>query len=72
MMLFTYQDKLVLKENIEKLTENEWIQIYYILKNNNESITINTNGVFFDLINISNKSLTKIKEMINNKNRKEN
>ena len=65
-MLFNYKEKLKIKNKIDKLTEDEWIQIFYILKNNNESYTINKNGLFFDLINITNSTLEKIKNYIDN------
>ena len=51
-MVFTYQDKLNLKEDIVTLTKHDWFQIYIILKNNKESFTTNNSGLFFDLINI--------------------
>ena len=65
-MVFTYQDKLALKEAIVKLTKHDWFQIYIILKNNNESFTTNNSGLFFDLINVSNESLDLIKAYIDN------
>lgn len=65
-MVFTYQDKVDLKENILKLSEQDWFQVYIILKNNKESFTINENGLLFDLINISNNSLDLIKNYIEN------
>ena len=65
-MVFTYQDKLALKEEIITLTKHDWFQIYIILKNNNEKITTNKSGLFFDLINISNESLDLIKAYMDN------
>jgi len=65
-MVFTYEDKMKLKEEIIKLTRHDWFQIYIILKNNTESFTTNNAGLFFDLINISNDSLELIKKYIDN------
>ncbi len=65
-MIFNYQDKLKLKEEIIKLNSHDWFQIYIILKNNKNSFTTNNSGLFFDLINISNDSLVLIKNYINN------
>ena len=65
-MIFTYGDKLKLKEQIDILSKYDWIQIYYILKNKEETFTINKNGLLFDLINISNDSLNLIKNYIDN------
>ena len=65
-MVFTYQDKTDLKEQIITLNKHDWFQIYVILKNNKESFTTNNSGLFFDLINVSNESLDLIKEYIDN------
>ena len=65
-MIFNYQDKLKLKEEIIKLNSHDWFQMYIILKNNGESFTTNNSGLFFDLINISNDSLVLIKNYIDN------
>lgn len=65
-MIFTYQDKMDLKDKIIKLTKHDWFQIYVILKNNKESFTTNNSGLFFDLINVSNESLDLIRNYIDN------
>jgi len=64
-MIYTYNDKIKIKSQIEKLSYNDWIQIYLILKNEKENFTINKNGLLFDLINISNSTLDKINNYIN-------
>ena len=72
-MVFTYEDKMKLKEDIIKLSKYDWINIYNdILKKNDESYTINNAGLFFDLINISNQSLDMIKNYINNQKTNQN
>ena len=65
-MIFNYNDKMKLKEEIIKLNKHDWFQIYIILKNNKESFTTNNSGLFFDLINISNDSLELVKNYIEN------
>ena len=65
-MIFNYQDKLKLKEEIIKLSSHDWFQIYIILKNNKESFTTNNSGLFFDLINVSNNSLVLVKNYVDN------
>ena len=68
-MIFTYENKLKLKEDILNLTKNDWWNIYNnILEKNDEPITVNNTVLLFDLINISNKSLTLIKNYIDNIN----
>jgi hypothetical protein len=63
-MLFDYQEKQKIKKQIMELSEEEWVNIFYIIKNNNEQYTINKSGLLFDLINISNETLMKIKKYI--------
>jgi hypothetical protein len=65
-MLFTFKDKDNLKKKIEKLNNLQSIYIYNILKKNVEKFTINDNGLFFDLLDISNKSLEEIVIFFNN------
>jgi len=66
---FTYEEKLKLKEEILKLTPNDWTSICTgILIPNNERLTIKQGGVFFCLINTSNKSVNAIKRFIEHKN----
>lgn len=68
-MFFTYEDKLKLKEEILKLSKNDWWNIYNnILLKKNEPVTVNSSGLLFDLINISNESLSLINNYINNIN----
>lgn len=70
-MFYTYQDKMNLKEEIEGLKKDDWYQIYLILKNAEENITVNNNGVLFDLINVSNNTLTQIKLYLDDKSKKQ-
>ena len=51
MVFYTYQDKMNLKDEIEGLSKDDWYQIYLILKKADEKLTVNNNGVLFDLIN---------------------
>jgi hypothetical protein len=66
-MLFTYEDKDKLKKKLEKLNNIQSIYLYNILKKNNEKYTINDNGLFFDLLDISNKSLKEIIKFLKEK-----
>jgi hypothetical protein len=66
-MFFTYQDKESLKKKIEKLNNLQSIYVYNILKKNKEKFTVNVNGLFFDLLDVSNKSLEEIVFFLNKK-----
>lgn len=55
------------KEILEKLTIEDYNNIYIILKNNNEKIVVTKNKLFIDLTKIKPESLEYIKEMINQK-----
>ena len=70
-MFYTYQDKMNLKEEIEGLGKEDWYQIYLILKNEDEKLTVNNNGVLFDLINVSNKTLEQIRDYLDDKSNKQ-
>lgn len=70
-MFYTYQDKMNLKEEIESLSKDDWYQIYLILKKSEEKITVNNNGILFDLINISNNTLAEIRKYLDNKSNKQ-
>jgi hypothetical protein len=48
-IIYTFQMKKKLAANIIKLEKFEQIQIYHIIKNNNEKFTKNQNGILFDL-----------------------
>jgi len=67
-MLFTFEDKVTLKKKIQKLNNLQSIYIYNILKKNVEKFTINDNGLFFDLLDISNKSLGEMVNFFKNHN----
>ena len=71
MKFYTYQDKMTLKAELEGLTKDDWYQIYLILKKKDEKITVNNNGVLFDLINVSNNTITTIKEYLDDKSKKQ-
>ena len=48
-IIYTFQMKKKLAANILKLEKFEQIQIYHIIKNQNEKFTKNQNGILFDL-----------------------
>ena len=71
-MIYTFNDKSIIKQRLEKLNTFTSIYIFNILKKNNEKYTVNTNGLFFDLLEISNKSIEEIEKYLddlNNKNK---
>ena len=47
-----------------KLQENDYYNIYYILKDNNEDVTLNKSGCYFDLMNLQKKTLDMIRAII--------
>ena len=66
MTIYTFNDKKDIKDKLEKLNSFTSIYIFNILKKNNEKYTINSNGLFFDLLEISNKSIEEIQNYIKN------
>jgi len=66
---FSYEQKLKIRNEILKLTKNDWESLCVsILLPNKESITISKTGVYFSLNNISDKSLNAILHYINYQN----
>lgn len=65
MSIYTFDDKSKIKSKLEKLNNFNSIYIFNILKKNNEKYTINSNGLFFDLLEITNKSIGEIEEYLN-------
>ena len=63
-MIYTFNDKSIIKDRLEKLNSFTSIYIFNILKKNNEKYTVNTNGLFFDLLEISNKSIEEIEKYL--------
>ena len=61
MLLVDYRH---MHKNINICSINEMMYIFQIIVIHNESYTRNSNGIFFDLNQISEKTLKKIKEYI--------
>ena len=60
-----YDDRKAFHDNLKSLVKSENEQIFRILKKNNEKYTENSNGVFFDVINISEKTFDEMKLFMN-------
>ncbi len=75
--IFTIDDKRNIVETVKNLSKDVHLEIFYYLHKINSSYTVNANGVFFNLNNIDNSTLSTLKDMIhfynkNEKNLKEN
>tara|TARA_B100001175_G_C19486730_1_gene630220 strand:- start:794 stop:1009 length:216 start_codon:yes stop_codon:yes gene_type:complete len=57
-------NSLISKINSLNLDTEEYIEIYKILKKDNVKITKNNNGVFINLINISNTAKKELDDFI--------
>ena len=53
-----------LKNEIMKMSEIEWINIFNIVKNNNVPFTKNNNGVFINMSDLTEDSIKKINNVI--------
>ena len=53
-----------IKNKIEKLSKNEFKEIYLILKKNDESFSSNSNGVLFDLFKLKEETIENIEKFI--------
>lgn len=64
-----YSHKKKINDKIEKIKDREiFFEIYNTVKDElstNKNITINNNGVYFDLNKLSNESILKIENILN-------
>ena len=67
----TFETRKKLFEEIKKLNRPEQEELYRILRRNNEDISENRNGIFFDLMILKNETILNISEWISfcNRNR---
>ena len=70
--VITIDDKRKIVDKVKILSKDVHMEIYYFLKKNNSSYTLNRNGVFFNLNNINDEFLHNLSDMVNfyNKNEK--
>jgi hypothetical protein len=68
-----FETRKRLHEEIKKFNRTEQEELFRILKRENEEVSENRNGIFFDLTAIKETTLNKIKEWISfcNKNTSE-
>ena len=59
-----FKELTELKKKIMSLTQTEYIEIYKIIKNNDEKFSQNKNGVLFNFMKISDKSIEDINKFI--------
>ena len=57
-------DKYKLKDDITNLNNEQFIEIYKLLKKNNAKYNTNKNGIFFDLEILNDSMIFKLKEYI--------
>lgn len=71
--IINFKQKLLLKDDIDKLTKLEKIEIFRIINQNQEKFTENKNMIMFDLNKCNSKTLENIQKLLNysNDNKKE-
>jgi hypothetical protein len=60
-----YDELKTVFDNIKLLVKPEQEEVFRIIKKNKENYTENSNGIFFDLSNLSYESFQNIKEYLN-------
>jgi cell shape-determining protein MreC len=63
--MVSYEEKKELFENIKILVKPEQDEVFRIIRKSKENYTENSNGIFFDLLSISENTLLEIREYIN-------
>lgn len=56
-----YDDRKIFHDNLKNLVKSECEQIFRILKRHDEKYTENSNGIFFDVMSISEKTFGEMK-----------
>jgi hypothetical protein len=64
-MTSSYEDRKKVFEYIKLLVKPEQEEIFRIIRKTKENYTENSNGIFFDLSNISDEAFNQIKEYLN-------
>jgi hypothetical protein len=60
-----YKELITLKLKMDVLSKTEYIEIYKIIKFNNEKFSQNKNGIMFDIMKFSDDTIQKINGFIN-------
>ena len=60
-----YEQRKYFFENLKILVKSEYEEIFRILKKNNEEYTENSNGIFFDVMSVSETTLGQFQEYMN-------
>jgi len=64
MSAIDFEQRKRLYDEIKKFNRTEQEELFRILKRENEEVSENRNGIFFDLVSIKETTLNKIKEWI--------
>ena len=62
--MISVQDKIKMRERINKLTSNEMLYIFQIVLSSNEYFSENSNGIFIDLNNFKYDTLCEINKYL--------
>lgn len=60
----SYEKRKQLFENLKLLVSSEYEEFYRILKRNNEPYTENSNGIFFDVMNLKNETFAEMEKFM--------
>jgi hypothetical protein len=56
-----YEERIEFLEKLETLVKSEFEEVFRILKRGNESLSENTNGIFFNITGISKSTFDRLK-----------
>ncbi len=59
-----YDKRKQLFENLKMLVTSEYEEFFRILKRNNEPYTENSNGIFFDVVNLKEETFTEMEKFM--------
>ena len=61
-MSISYEERRAFFENLKILVKTEYEEVYRILIRNKETVTENSNGIFFDISAIQNHTFRELEE----------
>lgn len=59
-----FEERKKVLEELKKFNRTEQETLYKILKEKNENMSENKNGIFFDLMNLKDESIEEIKKLV--------
>jgi hypothetical protein len=64
-MSISYEERRTFFENLKQLVKSEYEEVYRILLRNHETVSENSNGIFFDVGAVQDRTFRELSEYMN-------